>query len=141
MTDVVSSKMAWKNFKQMSGLENVAKNLPMDRPCFSVAFRANDGVETWTKTHEGATPLGFEVLSYPEFRDDPDLPVWALRCLDGWLRVYDLNADDWLLPTKEDDLVYYKIPEHPFLINVKMTNFWIMIAPTCAFRYKKDDPE
>ena len=124
MSKNVTPERAWHLFTQMSGFSHVRKNLPMDRQQVSSAFRADATIDIWKETHMGAT-----ILSYKELMENPDLPDGTHGCIRKWLDVYDHSPfpDP---PTSRSDLVIYHIPEHPFLVNIKGTNFWILIAPT-----------
>jgi len=112
---------AWESFKHFSGISQESKMLPMDALHLSMAFRAKHTIKIWEKTHAGANKI-----TASEFKDHPAKPPYALTHIFAWLKAYSPHREDGFSP---DELDIYEIPEHPFLIHLQNSNFWITIAP------------
>jgi len=111
---------AWKSFLHFAGIESKSEILPMDAMHMTMAFRAKPSIKIWLKNHAGA-----KKINSTQFGSHPARPEYCWSYIDAWLKAYAPHREGYNL----DELDIYEIPEHPFLLNIKDTNYWVAVAP------------
>ena len=112
----------WKNFCHFAGIDINRNRLPMDACHLSTCFFAKTSIETWIKTHSGASKISFSSL-----KKDIYFPANGIKLFDGWLDAYTFGGD--FLNITVDDIDVYKMEDSPFIFNVRDTKFWVLVAP------------
>jgi len=123
---------AWKSFMHFSGIEAKAEILPMDALHMTMAFRAKPSIKIWLKTHAGA-----KKLTSTQFGGHPARPEYCWSYVDAWLKAYAPHREGYNL----DELDIYEIPEYPFLLNIKDTDYWVAVAPMNLVKLKSTESQ
>lgn len=122
LKQVATNRDIWISYKKLAGIQEAfSDTMPRDLLAISTCFFAKETVDIWREQHKDLRVTPGEFLAHLYLSD------YAWNMISCWLRAYNPDKEKPYHPY--EDLEYYSIPEHPFLVHLKDSRLWVALAP------------